>query len=463
MEEIFVGVEWDDIERGKNSGAVLVSERRGEEQSRKEIQFFTVNVPGAGSFLRLKALDIPTIFMRVGVLDAMKERYNREENEDAVKEFVFSSSPHSSYSISSPRRRSQPRSDVYGEKYEFVPSLTPLDEFENLVYADLSSLSISEIGEKEILSKTLPSLEVLDLSQNLLGFWSDLYSLFSLASSSPFKIVPSLPSLRTLNLRKNRLSHPEGLLELANRFSVGEKELETEGERKGLHVLVLNHTWSTWETLDFLARFCLLVLLFYCSFLFLKFNFSSGMFSSLIQLYASQNLISSIYLSPSLSLFSSPSFLSSNTSNFFSPYSRSFWRTLCLLDLSHNQLQDWEELSILGREIVLLETLYLSHNELRDIPEGWGRNIKKEGEENETEISEKKVQEVEIGIDQVKNEIFFPSLKTLTLDENLLSSLSSIHALSFLRLKKLRVSQQRGTFPGEPPVFQYSIYKSTLL
>jgi len=58
---MWVGVEWDDLSRGRHSG-----EHEG-------VQYFTCRTPGSGSFVRPKKISLGCTF-----IEALKERYGGE-------------------------------------------------------------------------------------------------------------------------------------------------------------------------------------------------------------------------------------------------------------------------------------------------------------------------------------------------------------------------------------------------
>eukprot|EP00164_Ancoracysta_twista_P006539 GFYU01009116.1.p1 GENE.GFYU01009116.1~~GFYU01009116.1.p1 ORF type:complete len:599 (-),score=184.01 GFYU01009116.1:22-1722(-) len=197
QEGLWLGVEWDDVERGKHDGV-----HNGE-------RYFQTTHPTSGSFLRPdKALPGTTF------VEALVTKYSKQENaeEEAKELFVYSV-------------RDKPMSvDFVGaDKAKARQSqLTRLPE------ASVRGENVDSAGGDDEVAGTVPALTLVDLSRTLMSSWEEVG-----------KICVQLTQLGTVNVAYNIMSP----LTASPSF----------GPAPQLKVLVLNHTGVDWQQMKYLA------------------------------------------------------------------------------------------------------------------------------------------------------------------------------------------------------------------
>ncbi|CAK8694854.1 tubulin-specific chaperone E-like isoform X2 [Clavelina lepadiformis] len=188
----WVGIEWDDCNRGKHDG------------TKDGVRYFSCKHPTGGSFVRPHKIN-----HGISICDAIKERYTEQGSVVSTEEtnlFIV----------------------VEGglKKVETVGMEKVQKQFENLhqlKQAAMRDQLISSAGEKDLLLSLTPKLVELDISKNLLPSWKVVY-----------EIANQLPQLKILNLSENHLSLSENLREYVPAFS-------------SLHTLILNKCKLTWN------------------------------------------------------------------------------------------------------------------------------------------------------------------------------------------------------------------------
>ncbi|XP_016358822.1 tubulin-specific chaperone E-like [Sinocyclocheilus anshuiensis] len=181
---VWLGVEWDDPERGKHDG------------SHEGVRYFTCRHPKGGSFVRPKKASFG-----VDYVTALKQRYEVELQEAIGEDLKISSRT------------------VMMVGFEDVKQKQRL---ENLTEISLRRCEVSGPGPENEIRNATPFARSLDLSGNLLSSWEVLAA-----------ITEQLESLQELQLSHNRLSTSSDPSRLSPAFSC-------------LRVLSLNSCALTW-------------------------------------------------------------------------------------------------------------------------------------------------------------------------------------------------------------------------
>ncbi|KAM4692907.1 tubulin-specific chaperone E isoform 1-T3 [Discoglossus pictus] len=180
---LWFGVEWDDPVRGKHDG------------THNGTKYFTCSHPTGGSFIRPKKANFGVDF-----LNALKKRYGLkdEENEDIV----------------------------FGKKTVELVGFDSIHEeqrqLNKLRDISLRECSVSHAGGNEEIYNSCPSINILNLSKNLLSSWETLAD-----------ITRQLKELERLDLSENRLCLSSAPSSLSDAFL-------------NLKILSLNRTGLTW-------------------------------------------------------------------------------------------------------------------------------------------------------------------------------------------------------------------------
>ncbi|KAM6218820.1 tubulin-specific chaperone E [Rhynchocyon petersi] len=185
---LWLGVEWDNPERGKHDG------------SHEGIVYFKCRHPTGGSFVRPNKARFGVDF-----LTAVKERYVLEDGaEEKGKEQVL----------------------VIGnrlvETVGFDSIAKQQSQLNKLQEVCLRSCMVNCAGEKGRIAEACPNIRKVDLSRNLLSSWEEVMG-----------IADQLAHLDILDLSENKLHFPSASPSLTGPFSA-------------LKVLVLNRTGITW-------------------------------------------------------------------------------------------------------------------------------------------------------------------------------------------------------------------------
>ncbi|XP_072319593.1 tubulin-specific chaperone E [Eucyclogobius newberryi] len=144
---VWLGVEWDDPERGKHDGV------------HEGVQYFTCSVPGAGSFVRPFKVSFGLDFLSV-----VHQVYHVDRDEELSEEISLSSRQWDHLSL------------------------------ENRSSIILNGFEVNGAGEDGAIRKTTPNVRWLDLSSTLIGGWEDVAA-----------ITEQMEALEGLQLSLNRL------------------------------------------------------------------------------------------------------------------------------------------------------------------------------------------------------------------------------------------------------------------
>ena len=185
QEGYWVGLEWDDTDRGKHDG------------SHNGRRYFVSRVPGAASFVRYTSLLKHGISHGVSLKDAVRAKY--KDIEPSLRRPEPAGKPKAGGSFAPrPAARSNNSSGLGAGEHAVVQGDVEriselLSEDGALEVAGLASLSISTACDR---LEFLKNVKELDLSDNLLSerSWSEV-----------LELTTSLTSLRVLNLSNNRM------------------------------------------------------------------------------------------------------------------------------------------------------------------------------------------------------------------------------------------------------------------
>ncbi|XP_020107638.1 tubulin-folding cofactor E [Ananas comosus] len=189
-----VGVDWDDGE-GKHDGSLAGA------------RYFAARGHRSASFVRPKALS-----PGISLIDALLLRYSGDYTKEEEEEM---------YVLSTSKKR---------VSVEFVGKnkvQEKLKHFDELLTASVSYMGVSSIGPPHEISALVPSLKDLDLTGNLISKWQEIASL-----------CEALPSLEVLNLTNNMIESDVVELPLL----------------KSIRILVLNSCGITWESVETLEK-----------------------------------------------------------------------------------------------------------------------------------------------------------------------------------------------------------------
>uniref|UniRef100_A0A8C2STH8 Tubulin-specific chaperone E n=1 Tax=Coturnix japonica TaxID=93934 RepID=A0A8C2STH8_COTJA len=184
---IWLGVEWDDPQRGKHDGTY------------EGTQYFKCRHPRGGSFIRPNKANFGVDF-----LTAIKGRYGLNENQNGQNGIentcVFGNKTVEFVGRDSIEKKQRQLTDIY-------PILPYLIQNQNLIL-------ISEKGRSDI--------RHIDLSKNLVSCWDTVID-----------IASQVPNLETLDISGNKMKFPSTSISVSNAFSK-------------LTTLALNQTGITW-------------------------------------------------------------------------------------------------------------------------------------------------------------------------------------------------------------------------
>ncbi|XP_045187211.2 tubulin-specific chaperone E-like isoform X2 [Mercenaria mercenaria] len=191
---IWLGVEWDDPDRGKHDG------------THECHTYFKTKHPKSGSFIRVKKANFGVPFMT-----AVKDRYGKIEDENAgvITEELY---------VVDEQNQQTVVEMVGARKVNDLQS-----KVDALKEVALRGMSVYGTLESHDLSVLVPSIEILDLSQNLMSSWAQVAM-----------ITKQLKNLNSLNVSENNLELPPDPKLLLSSFS-------------HIKVLFLNRTGYSWQ------------------------------------------------------------------------------------------------------------------------------------------------------------------------------------------------------------------------
>ncbi|NXC05812.1 TBCE protein, partial [Orthonyx spaldingii] len=188
---IWLGVEWDDPQRGKHDG------------SYEGTQYFKCRHPKGGSFIRPNKANFGVDF-----LTAVKDRYGLNDNQDL--------------------QYGTGNTVVFGTKaVEFVGMDSVAEQqrqvqLNKLVDISVRECAVSHAGQEEEISRTCANMRHINLSKNLISSWETVIA-----------IASQVQNLETLNVSENKMIFPSTSTFISSAFS-------------NLKILALNQTEITW-------------------------------------------------------------------------------------------------------------------------------------------------------------------------------------------------------------------------
>ncbi|NXC46498.1 TBCE protein, partial [Penelope pileata] len=186
---IWLGVEWDDPQRGKHDGTY------------EGTQYFKCRHPRGGSFIRPSKANFGVDF-----LTAVKDRYGLNDKQD--------------------RQNGTEDTHVIGKKtVEFVGRdfiAEKQRQLHQLVHVSVRECAVSHAGQKEEISRTCANIRCIDLSKNLISCWDTVTD-----------IASQVPDLETLDISGNKMKFPSTSVPESSAFLK-------------LTTLALNQTEITW-------------------------------------------------------------------------------------------------------------------------------------------------------------------------------------------------------------------------
>ncbi|XP_010157559.1 PREDICTED: tubulin-specific chaperone E [Eurypyga helias] len=183
---IWLGVEWDDPQRGKHDGTY------------EGTRYYKCRHPQGGSFIRPNKANFGVDF-----LTAVKDRYGLNAEQDGAENIV-----------------------MFGKKtVEFVGMDSIAEQqsqLNQLVGISVRDCAVSHAGQEEEIGRTCPNISHINLSKNLISSWETVTA-----------IASQVQNLETLNISENKLRFPSTSTSLSGVFSK-------------LRILALNQTNITW-------------------------------------------------------------------------------------------------------------------------------------------------------------------------------------------------------------------------
>ncbi|XP_044275976.1 tubulin-specific chaperone E isoform X1 [Varanus komodoensis] len=187
---IWLGVEWDNPQRGKHNG------------SHEGIQYFKCRHSTGGSFIRPNKAHFGVDF-----LSAVKEKYGANEDDQDVE--------HGTETLLVFRKKAV-------ETVGFNSVKEKQKQLNTLSDISVDECAVSLAGQDGEIRRTCPNITRIDLSKNLLSSWKEVVA-----------IACQLEKLETLNLSDNKMRFPSTPLPASTAFCK-------------LRVLALNRTRVTW-------------------------------------------------------------------------------------------------------------------------------------------------------------------------------------------------------------------------
>ncbi|NXH14409.1 TBCE protein, partial [Bucco capensis] len=188
---IWLGVEWDDPQRGKHDGAY------------EGTQYFKCRHSRGGSFIRPNKANFGVDF-----LTALKDRYGLNNKQDV--------------------QHGTENTLVFGKKtVEFIGMDSVAEQqrqvqLNQLVDISVRECAVSHAGQKEEIRRTCASIRHINLSKNLISSWETVTA-----------VASQIQNLETLNISENKMKFPPTSTSVSSVFPK-------------LRILALNQTEITW-------------------------------------------------------------------------------------------------------------------------------------------------------------------------------------------------------------------------
>ncbi|KAM6323726.1 tubulin-specific chaperone E [Aegotheles albertisi] len=187
---IWLGVEWDDPQRGKHDGTY------------EGTQYFKCRHPKGGSFIRPNKANFGVDF-----LTAVKDRYGLSDEQDV--------------------QHGTENTIIFGRTVKFVGMDLVAEkqrqvQLNQLVDISVRECAVSHAGQKEEISRTCANIRRIDLSKNLIPSWETVTA-----------IASQVRNLETLVVSENKMKFPSTPTSVSSVFSK-------------LRILALGQTDITW-------------------------------------------------------------------------------------------------------------------------------------------------------------------------------------------------------------------------
>ncbi|RKP18939.1 RNI-like protein [Rozella allomycis CSF55] len=244
VEGTWLGIEWDDLERGKHNG------------EHKGVKYFNPKVANCGSFVKMNDKFINNANFGTSFLAALSEKYSASDEIYDQGLIAFGGS------------------NIMVETVGFKKIENKITRLESLEEIGISDYSISEIDNPEEIQEKLQSVREIDLSKNLIASWNEVLNLHCLSKLDTlrlkFYIDECIKNVKFENLKVVSLNHtfltwPEFLLieesmpcleELSLAFNEL-KDLNEDLTNKLRHLKVLNlehNSFTDWKNISQLAK-----------------------------------------------------------------------------------------------------------------------------------------------------------------------------------------------------------------
>ncbi|KAK3810001.1 MAG: hypothetical protein J3Q66DRAFT_62075 [Benniella sp.] len=316
----WLGVEWDDKERGKHSG-----EHNG-------VKYFDCLFPGTGSFTR------PSDKIHVGqtLLEVLKDRYVDEEK--SATELYLG------------------QSKIKVDVYDFDRVKATQKNLHLMVTVGLAHTNVATAADFEETQKTCPSINDLDISSTLVETWKDVAD-----------ICAPLSKLDVLRLNRNR-------------FRPLETQPSLEYGFKNIRCLALNRVYVSWDEVELLEPSMPNVKILQIGYnLFTELGKSDSSapianqkvkgFANLEDLHLEGNLLSDwnqILRLSQLPKLKSLDLSENKFERILGPLDEGDFKTLVSLRLNENNLNEWSSIDQLGR-YTAIKTVWLGKNPIMNM------------------------------------------------------------------------------------------------
>ncbi|XP_017782115.1 PREDICTED: tubulin-specific chaperone E [Nicrophorus vespilloides] len=165
----WLGVEWDDSDRGKHDGSV------------KNIEYFKARSATSGSFVRPEKIELGQ-----SIISAITTRYGQKDDETEAKHLQ-------QQLLSTQQTMNAPFLQLVG----FDKITDKQRKYNELHVINVRMQKINHLGKPREVMELCPNIWELDLSKNLINSWSLILQLCS-----------ELKSLKILNVSENILTYP---------------------------------------------------------------------------------------------------------------------------------------------------------------------------------------------------------------------------------------------------------------